>query len=160
MATADRFNDNTSAIAGVVAAYPARSDTELGAINDLIDWDAHNSTSFGASPVVALTQACGHRVDSDADKVRECQAIDDLMFDHSDSRGLRVIAGNLQIAMTGDKRRRNQFSDEVGRAARVWSADMTRPACTQVRIYLARVRHRAAVGEVQEMREAPPLPSK
>ena len=160
MAAADRFNDNTSAIAGVVAAYPARDDTELGAIHDIIEWDAQNSTSFDFRPYAALKQACGRRVDSDADTVRECQAIDDVMFDRSDSRALRGSAGDLQIAMTGDRRRRDQFSDEVWRAARVWSADMTRPPCTQVRIYLARVRHRVAVGEVQEMLEAPPLPPK
>jgi hypothetical protein len=159
MAAADRFNDNRSAISGVVASYPARSDTELGAIDDFIEWDTHNDTSFDFRPMDALKQACGHRADSDADTGRECQAIDDVMFDHSDSLSLRASAGDLQIAMTGDKRRRNQFSDEVRRAARVWSADMTRPPCTQVRIYLARVRHRVAVGEVQEMLEAPPLPT-
>ncbi len=160
MAAADRFNDNTSAIAGVIASYPARSDTELGAIDDFIDWDTHNGISFDARPSMALKQACGHLAEADPVTARQCQAIDDAMFEHGDSRSLRGFAGDLQIAMTGDKRRRTQFSDEVWRAARVWSADMTRPPCTQVRIYLARVRHRVAVGEVQEMLEAPPLPPK
>lgn len=153
MAQADRFGDNGSTLPALVTAYPASSETEMAVVLDMAD-QVFQGEGFDGTPSQPLLEACRNRGNGSAEVLRECEAIVGVMFNRSDSRLLRATAGDLQIAIDGDKTLRRRFGDEVWRAARAWSADMSQPPCTQARNFMATVRHRAAVGEVQEMFDA------
>jgi len=51
-----------------------------------------------------------NRGNGSAEVLRECEAIVGVMFNRSDSRLLRATAGDLQIAIDGDKTLRRRFS--------------------------------------------------
>jgi hypothetical protein len=152
LATASRFDEYLFAQAAAVAAHAPEDDRDLAAVSDL-SVEAIGRTFGVVTPGTSLLGPCRAQAGGDAERARQCQAIGDAMFAHTDSVFLRGVAGVLQFQTTGDDSKRDVARAERALAARNWSPATGFSPCRQVRDVLKLMRRKGEIGEVEEARE-------
>jgi hypothetical protein len=96
---------------------------------------------------------CRGKAGGDTDRLQQCQAVIDAVFEHTDSAYLRGMSGGLQIQVDGDSAKRDVVRAERALRARDWSPATGFSPCQQVRDALKSLRRKGEVGEVEEARE-------
>ena len=104
-------------------------------------------------PFKPLLDACRNEADGDGQRARQCRAISDTMYAHSDALIPFAISGRLLQVTTGDSSRYDLIKTERIVAQAHWSPATGLAPCRDLREQLRQVDRKAAVGEVEVMRE-------
>ncbi len=152
LASASRFDDYRFAAAAAVAARAPDNDQDLAATADL-SVAAVGMTFAEVTPISSLSAACRANAGGDAERARQCLAVSDVMFDHTDSVFIRAMGGVLQFQTTGDDTKREVARAERALAAKAWSPATGFSECQQVRDILKTMRRNGEIGEVAAMHE-------
>lgn len=104
-------------------------------------------------PYPALLQTCGNKAGGNEAVLRECLAISDVMFDHTDSLMARAIGGVTLYQATGDASRRDLYRAEQLAFSRHWSPATGFSECKTLREQAKRLLRSAQIGEVEAQRE-------
>lgn len=152
MAASARFDDRSQGPAGAVAAAAPDDDEGLAAVSALTI-RAIGLSAADAMPITTLTSACRNRAGGDVNRVQQCQAISDVMFDHTDSLLLRAVGASLYYQSTGDASRRDIARAERATFGAHWSPATGFSECQEFRSSLKRAVRRARLGELEASRE-------
>ena len=153
LAAATRFDERFFAIPGaVVRALPA-ADSDLAAGGDLVMRAMGRAAALPFPQFKPLLDTCRNEAGGDEQRARECVAISDTMYAHSDTLVPYAISGSLLQQTTGDASRRELIHAERAVFAARWSPATGLSACGTVRDDMRRLGRKAEVGEVEAMRE-------
>jgi hypothetical protein len=152
LASASRFDDYRFAAAAAVAAHAPDNDQDLAATADL-SLTAISMTHAEMTPISSLSAACRANAGGDTERARQCLAVSDVMFDHTDSVYVRAMGGALQFQTTGDDTKREVARAERALAAKAWSPATGFSECQHVRDILRTTRRNGEIGEVEAMHE-------
>jgi hypothetical protein len=152
LASARRFDTYAADASGVVARRAPKDDDDLAAVNDL-SFKVVAQSAMQIPAFQPLVQACRDEAGRDAELLRRCQAISDVMFAHSDNLISQAMSGALLFQATGEASRRDFIRAERALAAAHWSPATGFSECGEMRDSLRKLVRMAQVGEVEAMRE-------
>lgn len=152
MAASTRFDDRSQMPVGEVAAAAPDDDDALAGAQGLVV-QAVGLAAANSYPITSLTSACRNRAGGDVNRVQQCQAIGDMMFDHTDSLLLHVVGASLYYQSTGDASRRDIARAERATFGAHWSPATGFSECQEFRNSLKRAVRRARLGELEASRE-------
>ena len=152
LASASRFDTYAFAPAGAVANRGLENEADLAAASELTEQVLGQSLA-PSPPYQALTQACSDKAPGNEAVLRQCLAISDVMFDHSDTLMARAVGGATLYLATGDASRRDLFHAEQVAFSRHWSPATGFSECKTLREQAKRLLRRAQIGEVEAQRE-------
>lgn len=150
MATSTRFDVGFGAGSAAVARVKSMSDADLAGQADL----AVQAIGInGSQPYGPLTQRCRDQAAGDREQAALCDAISDVMFDHSDGLMTRAVGGSLHKLATGDPSRLDQAHREQQQRASHWSPNTGFSPCGATRAMLQRFVRVGQVGEAAAVKE-------
>lgn len=152
LASASRFDTYGFAPSGAIARLGLENEADLAAATEMFAQVLGRSAAAPV-PYLALTQTCGKKAGGDELLLRQCLAISDLMFDHSDTLLARAIGGATLFLATGDTTRRDLFHAEQVAFSRHWSPGTGFSECKTLREQAKTVLRSAQIGEVEAQRE-------
>ncbi len=152
LASAVRFDTYEFAPSGVVANRGLANEADLAAATEM---EVQVLGQSMARPISyqALIQTCGNEAVGNESVLRQCLAISDVMFDHSDTLMARAVGGATLYRATGDASRRDLFRAEQEAFSRHWSPATGFSECKTLREQAKRAVRRAQIGEVEAQRE-------
>jgi len=150
MATSTRFDVGFGAGSAAVARMKLLSDADLAGQADL----AVQAVGINGSPPYApLTQRCRDQAGGDRELAQLCDAISDVMFDHSDGLMTRAVGGSLHRLATGDPSRLEQAHREQQERAAHWSPGTGFSPCGATRAMMQRFVRVGQIGEAATVKE-------
>ncbi len=152
LASASRFDTYVYAPSGVVASRGLETEADLAAASEMTVQVLGQSVAH-SPPYQALTQACSDKAGGDEAVLRQCLAISDVLFDHSDTLVARAIGGATLYLATGDAARRDLYRAEQVAFSRHWSPATGFSECKTLREQAKRLLRSAQIGEVEAQRE-------
>ena len=152
LASAARFDTYAFAPIGAIASRGLENEADLAAATEMALQVLTQSLTY-SPPYQALTQACNNKAAGNEAVLRQCLAISDVMFDHSDTLIARAIGGATLYLATGDASRRDLFRTEQVAFSRHWSPATGFSECKTLREQAKRLLRRAQIGEVEAQRE-------
>lgn len=152
LASASRFDTYTYAASGAVASLGLENEADLAAATEMVVQVLGQSAAVPV-PYQALIQTCGNKAAGNEVVLRQCLAISDVMFDHSDTLIARAIGGATLYQATGDASRRDLFRAEQLAFSRHWSPGTGFSECKTLREQAKKVLRSAQIGEVEAQRE-------
>ena len=152
LASAARFDTYAYAPSGAVASLGLENAADLAAATEMLVQVLGQSVA-GSPRYQALTQVCANKAGGNEAVVRQCLAISDVMFDHSDTLIARAIGGATLYLATGDDSRRQLYRAEQVAFSRHWSPGTGFSECKTLREQAKSVLRSAQIGEVEAQRE-------
>ena len=152
LASASRFDTYVYAPSGAIASRGLETGADLAAASEMTVQVLGQSVAH-SPPYQALTQACSDKAAGNEAVLRQCLAISDVMFDHSDSLMARAIGGATLYLATGDASRRDLYRAEQVAFSRHWSPATGFSECKTLREQAKKVLRNAQIGEVEAQRE-------
>jgi hypothetical protein len=152
LASASRFDTYAFAPIGAIASRGLENEANLTAASEMTVQMLGQSAA-PLPPYQALTQACSDKAAGNEAVLRQCLAISDVMFDHSDTLIARAIGGATLYLATGDASRRDLFHAEQLAFSRHWSPATGFSECKTLREQAKRLLRSAQIGEVEAQRE-------
>ena len=153
IAAARRFDVYFHSAAGAVASRATEDDSDLAAASDLATTALGQSAGLPLPAFQVLSQVCRNRAGGDAALARQCVAVSDVMFAHSDTLLAQGISGSLLFQATGDASRRDFVRAERAVVEARWSPATGFSECHEMRDTLKKLVRMGKVGEVEAMRE-------
>ena len=150
MATSTRFDVGFGAGSAAVARVKSMSDADLAGQADLA---VQAIGVNGSQPYAPLTQRCRDQAGGDRELATLCDAISDVMFDHSDGLMTRAVGGSLHKLATGDPSRLDQAHREQQERASHWSPNTGFSPCGATRAMMQRFVRVGQVGEAAAAKE-------
>ena len=151
LAGSSRFDLYAHAVAGAVARHVPEGGEDLAAASGLVTKAFLMSLSFPS--VQPLIQVCGNHAGGDEQLERQCQAISDSMFEHSNNVTSLSFSGSVLAKMTGDTSRRDLVHAERAVFSAHWSPATGFSPCQELRDTIKFQLRSAQVGELEAMRE-------
>ncbi len=152
LASASRFDTYAYATSGAVASLGLENEADLAAATEMAV-QLLGQSAAAPVPYQALAQTCGNKAAGNEVVLRQCLAISDVMFDHSDTLIARAIGGATLYQATGDASRRDLFRAEQLVFSRHWSPGTGFSECKTLREQAKKVLRSAQIGEVEAQRE-------
>jgi hypothetical protein len=152
LASASRFDTYAFAPIGAIASRGLENEADLAAASEMTEQVLGQSLA-PSPPYQALTQACSDKAGGNEAVLRQCLAISDVMFDHSDTLMARAVGGVTLYLAAGDASRRDLFHAEQLAFSRHWSPATGFSECKTLREQAKRLLRRAQIGEVEAQRE-------
>ena len=152
LASASRFDTYAFAPGGSVASFGLKNDADLAAATKMTEQVVEHSLAY-SPPFQALTETCSNKAGGNEAVLRQCLAISDVMFDHSDILTARMMGGAVLSLATGDTARRDLFHAEQLAFSRHWSPATGFSECKTLREQAKRLLRSAQIGEVEAQRE-------
>ncbi len=152
LASASRFDTYAFAPVKALANRGLENETDLAAASEMTEQVLGQSLT-ASPPYQALTQTCANKAGGNEAVLRQCLAISDMMFDHSDAVMARAIGGATLYVATGDASRRDLFRAEQVAFSRHWSPATGFSECKTLREQAKRLLRRSQIGEVEAQRE-------
>jgi len=154
LTAATRFDMRFFDVPGAVVRQIPEDEQDLAAGSDL----ALRATGRAAALVMPafkpLLDACRNEADGDPERARQCVAISDTMYAHSDTLISYTLSGVVLQQTTGDASRRASIKSERTLLTAQSPPDRGLSQCGVVRDLLHELGRKAALGEVEAMREA------
>lgn len=152
LASASRFDTYAFAPGGSVASFGLKNDADLAAATKMTEQVVEHSLAY-SPPFQALTETCSNKAGGNEAVLRQCLAISDVMFDHSDILTARMMGGAVLSLAAGDTTRRDLFHAEQLAFSRHWSPATGFSECKTLREQVKRLLRSAQIGEVEAQRE-------
>ena len=152
MAASARFDQRSYAVAGAIAEKLPDDDATLAAKFDLIQQSISLSAS-GWVPYSSLVVACRDKAGGDVNRVQQCEAVSDLLFDHADSLLSRSVGGALFKQATGDSSHLDAAHAELRAISAHSPPAASDSPCNGMRDMMKRMLRNASLGEVEAARE-------
>jgi len=153
LAAATRFDTRLYGPAAAVVRHLPPDGRDLAAAGDLVNRAIGQAAALPMPTFKPLLDACRNEADGDGQRARQCRAISDTMYAHSDALIPFAISGRLLQVTTGDSSRYDLIKTERIVAQAHWSPATGLAPCRDLREQLRQVDRKAAVGEVEVMRE-------
>jgi len=153
LAAATSFDTRLYGPAGAVVRHLPVDGRDLAAAGDLVTRAIGQAAALPMPSFKPLLDACRNEAEGDGQRARQCRAISDTMYAHSDAMIPFAIAGRLLQATTGDSSRYDLIKTERIVAQAHWSPATGLAPCRDLREQLRQVDRKAAIGEVEVMRE-------
>jgi hypothetical protein len=150
MASSSRFEAYFGAAPAVVARLQVASDADLYAQSNLA---MQATTLYRSPPYQPLTARCRDRAGGDQDRAAGCEAIGEVLFDHSDTMLTRAIGGSIHRLATGDSSRLDLAHQEQRALGEHWTAATGFSPCGAMRQMLKRFVRVGKIGELAAMKE-------
>lgn len=153
LAASTRFDMHLFAVPGAVIRALPENDRDLAAGGDLVTRTVGRAAALPYPTFRPLLDACRNEGGGDAQRARQCVAVSDTMYAHSDTLIPYLISGNLLQRTTGDATRREATRAEYQVFTAHWSPATGLSPCGMIREEVRRLRRNAEIGEVEAMRE-------
>jgi hypothetical protein len=152
LAASARFEQRFFGMPAAVAQVLPDDDDAIAAKLALV-MRATALASAATPPFGSLETACRDQAGGDANRVQQCQAISDVLFDHSDTLMGRAVGGSLFKLATGDSSRLDVAHAEQAVFNAHWSPATGFSPCGEARDRLKSVLRSATLGELEAARE-------
>jgi len=153
LAAATSFETRLYAPAGAVVDHLPIDGRDLAAAGDLVTRAIGQAAALPMPAFQPLIETCRNQAGGDEQRARQCRAISDAMFAHSDAMIPFALSGTLLQQTTGDPARRDLIKAERTVAAAHWSPATGLAPCRDLREQMRQLDRKAQVGEVEAMRE-------
>jgi len=153
LAGATRFDMYFFAAPGAVVRALPDDERDLAAGNEVVTQAFGRAAALPFPTFKPLLDACRNHAGGDEQRAKQCVAISDAMYAHSDTLLPYAIAGNLLMLTTGDESRRDLIRAERQVFNAHWSPATGLSRCGMVRDEVRKLRRDAEIGEVAAMRE-------
>ncbi len=150
MASSSRFEAYFGAAPAAVARLPVESDADLYAQANLA---MQATVLYRNPPYQSLTARCRDKAGGDMDRAAACEAVGDVLFNHSDTMLARAIGGSIHRLATGDPSRLDQAHREQRAFAEHWQPATGFSPCEDERHMLKLFVRIGAIGELAMMKE-------
>jgi hypothetical protein len=153
LAASASFSTRLWGPAGAVAAHLPVDGRDLAAAGDLVTRAIGQAAALPMPAFQPLMDVCRDEAGGDAERARQCRAISDAMYAHSDEMIPFALSGTLWQRTTGDASRRDLIRAERSVATAHWSPGTGLAPCRDLRDQLRQADRKARLGEVEAMRE-------
>ena len=153
LAAATRFDTYLYGPADAIVRHLPADGRDLAAVGDLVTRAIGQSAALPMPAFQPLMEACRNQAGGDEARARQCRAVSDTMYAHSDEPLSFTLSGRLLELTTGDASRRELIKAERAVAAAHWSPGTGLAPCRDLRGELRKVGRRAQIGEIEAMRE-------
>ncbi len=153
LAASTRFDMRFFAAPGAVAHHLPEDSRDLAAGNDLVVRAVGRAAALPFPAFQPLLETCRDHAGGDEQRTRQCLAIGDTMYAHSDTLIPFVMSGALLAQTTGDESRRTLIKAEREVFAAHWSPATGLSECGTLRDMAHKLSRNAEIGEVEAMRE-------
>jgi hypothetical protein len=153
LAAATSFDTRLWEPAGAIARRLPQDGRDLAAGGDLVTNAIGYSAALPMPAFKPLFDVCRNQAGGDEELARECRAISDTLYAHSDTLIPFLLSGRLLEVTTGDTSRRELIRTERAVAAAHWSPSTGLAPCRDLREQMRLVDRKAQVGEIEAMRE-------
>lgn len=150
MASSSRFEAYFGAAPAAIARLQVASDADLYAQSSLA---MQATVLYRNPPYQPLTTRCRDRAGGDQDRAATCEAIGEVLFNHSDTMLTRAIGGSIHRLATGDPSRLEQAHREQRAFAEYWKPATGFSPCEDERHVLKRYVRIGTIGELAMMKE-------
>jgi hypothetical protein len=153
LATATTFAMRLYGPAGAIAQRLPADSRDLAAASDLMTRSIGEAAALPMPAFRPLMDVCRNEAGGDEARARQCRAISDTLYAHSDEMIPFMLSGRLWEQTTGDPARRDSIRAEVAVAHAHWSPGTGLAPCRDMRDQIRRTDRLARVGAVEAMRE-------
>lgn len=153
LAGATRFDMRFFGVPGAVVRRLPDDARDLAAGSDLVTSAMGRAAVLPIPAFKPLIDACNDQASGDEQRARQCVAISDTMYAHSDALILFAVSGVLLEHTTGDPSRRELIRAERAIFTAHWSPATGLSQCGTVHDTVNKLRRNAEIGEVEAMRE-------
>lgn len=153
LAAATSFDTRLYGPAGAVVRQLPPDGRDLASGGDLVTRAIGRAAALPMPEFQPLLEACRNPAGGDEARLRQCRAISDTMYAHSDTMIPFALSGRLLQQATGDASRSELIQSERAVASAHWSPNTGLAPCRDLREQMRRLDRKARVGEVEAMRE-------
>ena len=153
LASATRFDMRFYGPASAVARHLPDDPRDLAAGTELVTRAVGQAAALALPAFKPLMDVCRQQAGGDEERARQCLAIGDTMYAHSDTMLPYALSGALLLQTTGDGSRRELIRAERAVFESHWSPATGLSQCGVARDLLKQIRRKAEIGEVETYRE-------
>ena len=153
LAASTSFDTRLYGPAGAVDRHLPIDGRDLAAGADLVTRAIGQAAALPMPAFQPLFEVCRNQAGGDEARARQCRAISDTMYAHSDAMIPFALSGRLLQQTTGDAARSDLIKAERTVASAHWSPGTGLAPCRDLREQMRQLDRKARVGEVEAMRE-------